>query len=112
MEKTSEESFFTYTSPLDDHLDQRLPGEQFNLNQQCQLALGNQYRPYISKRSPFNVRFTTFCQRKKSENFNYRISAKNYGVRMDIGQHQHIPHLKAVIVVMEKNVYKVHVMSL
>ncbi|OTF81072.1 A disintegrin and metalloproteinase with thrombospondin motifs family protein, partial [Euroglyphus maynei] len=54
LEKTSEESFFTYTSPLDDHLDQRLPGEQFNLNQQCQLALGNQYRPYISKRSPFN----------------------------------------------------------
>lgn len=55
LEKTSEESFFTYTSPLDDYLDQRLPGEQYNINQQCQLALGNQYQSYISKRSPFNV---------------------------------------------------------
>ncbi|KAH9421106.1 hypothetical protein DERP_010044, partial [Dermatophagoides pteronyssinus] len=54
LEKTSEESFFTYTSPLDDYLDQRLPGEQYNINQQCQLALGNQYQSYISKRSPFN----------------------------------------------------------
>ena len=56
MEKTSDQTpFFTYTSPLDDHHDYRLPGEQYDLQQQCQLALGDQYQPYISKRSPFNV---------------------------------------------------------
>ncbi|KAH7638453.1 a disintegrin and metalloproteinase with thrombospondin motifs family protein [Dermatophagoides farinae] len=43
-----------FLNPLDDHHDYRLPGEQYDLQQQCQLALGDQYQPYISKRSPFN----------------------------------------------------------
>ncbi|KAF7491490.1 A disintegrin and metalloproteinase with thrombospondin motifs 2 [Sarcoptes scabiei] len=59
LERTSDESFFLYTSQLDSNGENyphelRLPGELYTLNQQCQLALGDQYRAYITQRSPFN----------------------------------------------------------
>lgn len=61
MERTSEEtSPFFYLNPSDGGLDTRLPGQQYTLNQQCQLALGNNYRAYIMKRSPFNVNRTKY----------------------------------------------------
>lgn len=33
----------------------RLPGEQFPANLQCQLALGNDYRAYVTVQEPFRV---------------------------------------------------------
>lgn len=33
----------------------RLPGEQYTPNMQCQLALGAQYKAYLSAKEPFNV---------------------------------------------------------
>lgn len=33
----------------------RLPGDQYNTDIQCQLALGTQYKAYYSNKDPFNV---------------------------------------------------------
>ena len=39
--------------PFDLNTDTRLPGEQYSLNQQCHLALGNGYRAYTNNKPPF-----------------------------------------------------------
>jgi len=42
-------------SELNFERSNRLPGEQYPPNKQCQLALGSQYTAYTSTREPFNV---------------------------------------------------------
>ena len=45
----------TFLDPFDAATDTRLPGEQYSLNEQCELALGKGYRAYTSAKAPFQV---------------------------------------------------------
>ena len=55
LESTRAEQMKRFADLFDHNRDTRLPGEQYTLYQQCQLALGTNYRAYNSNKSPFNV---------------------------------------------------------
>ena len=55
LESTRADQVKRFSDPFDHDTDTRLPGEQYTLNQQCQLALGNGYRAYTSNKAPFQV---------------------------------------------------------
>ena len=55
LETTRANQIKTFNDPFDENTDTRLPGEQYTLNQQCQLALGGGYKAYTSSKAPFQV---------------------------------------------------------
>lgn len=40
--------------------NEKLPGQQFDLKKQCQLAIGDQYKPYTTGSAPFDVSVSNF----------------------------------------------------
>ena len=55
LESTRVDQVKRFSDPFDQNTDTRLPGEQYTLNQQCELALGNGYKAYTSNKTPFQV---------------------------------------------------------
>jgi hypothetical protein len=55
------------SSELNFERSNRLPGEQYPPNKQCQLALGSQYTAYTSTREPFNVSILRLKLRFRSD---------------------------------------------
>lgn len=91
------------SSDLDFQRVNRLPGEQYTPDIQCQLALGSQYKAYHSTKEPFNVSETIMSNRSVSKwkicHSNHRMFVENFGAFPGHGQHPLTQPWKEVLVV-------------
>lgn len=80
LESTRADQIKRFSDPFDAATDTRLPGEQYSLNEQCELALGKGYKAYTSAKAPFQVNNETHKKGKQGQRDRDKQNRKTYHI--------------------------------